>query len=193
MENKIIEHLKCNICLDILTVPVIINCKHSQDTNYPTKSLCLHCLTNYFKLDRHPEVRPVNVKSPTGCGCNINLRYNENNIYFHDTSLYTILDIIKKPKCNYCNKEFESTTKLIKHTKYKCPEKVIKCKFCPHRHKRSVINGYHYNMVHKNTKCKICSKKIFVSTFEKHLKTHVDELSIQELYELYAENLNFFI
>lgn len=192
MEEKIIENLKCNICLDILTVPVILNCKHSQNTNFPTKPLCLHCLTTYFKLDRHPEVRSSYLNSPTGCGCNINLRHNKTNIYFHDTSLYTILDTIKKPKCNYCNTEFDSTTTLIKHIKHTCPEKVIKCKFCPHRHKRSIINGFHYNTAHKNMKCKFCATKMYAKNFEEHLKTHIDELSIIDLYKSYTEVLEFF-
>jgi hypothetical protein len=190
--EEIIANLKCNICLDTLTVPVIVNCEHSQNTTNPTKPVCLHCLTGYFKLDRHPEVRQSEVKSPTGCGCDINLRYNTKNIYFHDTSLYAILDTVKKPKCHYCNEEFDSTTSLIKHIKTKCPEKVVKCKLCSHRHKRRIINGYHYDMSHKNMKCDICSKKMFAGNFEDHLKTHIDELSIIDLYKKYTEVLDFF-
>ena len=80
--SNIIDSLKCQICLDVVTLPVHGKCCVNSKMSKPA---CLACVRNYLQLNIPISNREALFKkSWTGCGCELPIKSKVQASYFYE-------------------------------------------------------------------------------------------------------------
>ena len=181
------ESLTCNICQDIVTLPVHSKCCQSSQNMSPA---CMSCVRNYCDLNKPLHQRKEYKKSWNGCGCNINCKNRANSIYNHTIQLDMIRNSLGSSMCHNkeCNKSFDSCAALRRHLtgtskdtdKHgNCMYAYMKCKYCNFYDKRIIVEGIHFKNYHCKTFCSLCNKYIINSCLKDHYYLH--KIQMKEL------------
>lgn len=185
---NIIDSLKCQICLDIVTLPVHGKCCVNSKRAKPT---CLSCVRNYLQLNNHISARENVKKSWNGCGCNLEIKLKVPATYFyeHTYQLDQIRNCIGPSICHHenCKAKCETAEELRRHLigtstdndkNGNCLEAFTKCKYCNKFDKRKIIEGDHYDRFHAHIKCPLCGMYVNVNNCVAHYNAHKIDIRI---------------
>ena len=190
---NIIDSIKCQICLDVVTLPVHGTCCINSKIAKPA---CLSCVRNYLQLNIPISLRENVKKSWNGCGCNLEVKSKAPSTYFyeHTYQLDQIRNCIGPSICHHenCKAECETAEELRRHLKGSsrsndkngnCQEEFTKCKYCNKFDKRRIIEGGHFYRFHAHIKCPLCCTYVYVNNCEAHYNAHKIDMKIfkQEL------------
>lgn len=183
--SNIIDSLKCQICLEIVTLPVHGKCCKNSKISKPA---CLSCVRNYLQLNKQISLRDSIKKSWTGCGCDLNIKHKvpATCFYDHTYQLDQIRNCLGPSICHHeqCKAKCETTEELRRHLKGtstsndkngNCLEAFTKCKYCNKFDKRKIIEGDHYDRFHAHIKCPLCGIYVNVNSSVTHYNTHISE------------------
>ena len=87
--DSIKQSLTCNICQDIVTLPVHSKCCEASQNMSPA---CMSCVRNYCDLNKPINQRIIYRKSWNGCGCDI---YCKNPTYLIYSQNFKNLNFIE--------------------------------------------------------------------------------------------------
>lgn len=185
---NIIDSLKCQICLDVVTLPVHGKCCINSKMAKPA---CLSCVRNYLQLNNPISARENVKKSWNGCGCNLQIRSKVPATYFyeHTYQLDQIRNCIGPSICHHenCKAKCETAEELRRHLigtstdndkNGNCLEAFTKCKYCNKFDKRRIIEGDHYDRFHAHIKCPLCGMYVNVNNCVPHYNAHKIDIRI---------------
>lgn len=185
--DSIKQSLTCNICQDIVTLPVHSKCCEASRNMSPA---CMSCVRNYCDLNKPNNQRVEYRKSWNGCGCDIYCKNPAYLIYNHTIQLDMIRNSLGPSLCHNegCKKSFDSAAALRRHLTGtsrnddihgNCMYSYTKCKYCNFHEKRIIVEGIHFKNYHCNTYCNVCNKYIKNINLKDHYSVH--KIHMQEL------------
>nr|UZT28967.1 regulatory protein [Nucleocytoviricota sp.]UZT29111.1 regulatory protein [Nucleocytoviricota sp.] len=185
---NIIDSLKCEICLDVVTLPVHGKCCVNSKMAKPA---CLSCVRNYLQLNNPISARENVKKSWNGCGCNLQIRSKVPATYFyeHTYQLDQIRNCIGPSICHHenCKAKCETAEELRRHLigtstsndkNGNCLEAFTKCKYCNKFDKRRIIEEEHYDRYHSSIQCPLCGMNVNINNCVTHYNAHKIHINI---------------
>ncbi len=182
------EALTCNICQDIVTLPVHATCCEKAKSMNPA---CLSCVREYYELNKPPQKRPKLRKSWNGCGCDVKPGLNSASkfYYSHTLQLDNIRNMVGPSKCHHekCNISFETAAELRRHLTGSaretdkhgnCKFAITKCNYCMFHGERHFVEGEHYQKLHSYTVCDVCNLQVLTCYLRAHYDGHKTKMAL---------------
>ena len=183
MDGCIREALQCSICLDTATLPVHGLCCSAARSANPC---CMHCVRGYMKLNEPIRMRALTLKSWSGCGHDVNPRLPSRELYDHTTQLDMVRNMIGPSVCHNCGASCSTVAELRRHVQGianrgdkndNCQKAIMMCRFCNFRGMRCIVEGEHFDKMHKTVYCEWCEEHIKFAHATSHLEHHQNQLA----------------
>lgn len=170
----------CPICLQDVRLPVNLCCFPCRAPvgrrGCDDQVICLYCARDFLGLNVMPRLRPDSIRC-LFCHATTNPRYlNANNSYRKNYGLRDALDadlrrLNTSVKCQRCDMECDSHEKLDEHLYFECGGSMRVCRFgCEYAGSKDSIADHNDMCPHQTTTCSLCSRRITLANYHKHVR-----------------------